>query len=229
MTGQMSSMSGCKKMASIMTVGILRPCVVGVDDGDDLDVDLGTVVDDFGIPYIPKNRMSARLRDAALRVFGEAGATPADLDAAVALFGASATTAEQDRVVRVGRAQWPRDAQATVVAAIRAHEDRYGGSGAMRENVTAVLTTTIRRTALDDRKAPRRGSLREVRAVRPGVVFESELSWTRPPTGSELRFLARCVLAVEQIGYGESDHQGRVECALDGDRETTIRLAYGEA
>ncbi len=213
----------------MMTVEILRPCVIGVDDGDDLDVDLGTVVDEFGIPYIPKNRMSARLRDAALRVLGEAGATPADLDAAVALFGASETTAEQNRTVRVGRAQWPRDAQATVVAAIRAHERRHVGSGALRENVTAALTTTIRRTALDDRKAPRRGSLREIRAVRPGVLFEAELAWTRPPTGPQLQFLARCVLAVEQIGYGESDDQGSVECALDEDRDTTIRLAYGEA
>ena len=212
----------------VVTIEVVSPCVLGIDPGGSLTADIASVVDEYGMPFIPRYRVASRLRDAALTVLSESGATDVDVECATALFGASGTSDRQRRALTVGHAQLPRAAQASVVNAITLSENQFPSSRLLRSAVRSALTVTLSGTARDERGAARTGTLRDVEAVIPGVVFEAALSWAPgSPTLAQRRFLARCVLALTQIGHGETDFRGRVDCALDGDRRATAALAFG--
>jgi len=214
---------------AVLTIAVVSPCVVGIDPGGTLTADVASVVDEYGLPYIPRNRLAARLRDAALTVLSEGGASDADVECATSLFGASAVSDRQRRALTVSHAQLPRPLQATVASAINLSENEFPSSRLLRSAVRSALTVTLSSTARDERGAPQAGTLRDVEAVIPGVVFEAALTWAPgSPTLPLTRFLARCVLALTQIGYGETDFRGRVDCALDGDRGATATLAFGD-
>ncbi|MGC4989859.1 hypothetical protein [Nocardia salmonicida] len=111
---------------SFLRITVHTVCVVGANPTDSHDVDLDTVTDEYGIPFVPKNRMSARLRDAALTVLTTA-AKPGDnaVQLAIDLFGGAFTTSAERRMLQVGAAVWPRAAQANIVRAI--DESRHPG------------------------------------------------------------------------------------------------------
>lgn len=215
---------------AVLTIEVVSPCVIGVDPGGTLEADLVSVSDAYGLPYVPRYRLAARLRDAALTVLSQASVDrDGDLAAARELFGAGATSEGARRAVTVGHARLPRATQAVVASAIGASEGESPTSRVLRSAVRSALTTTLVSTARDERGAPVAGTLRDVEVVIAGVVFEAALTWAAgSPTGSQACFLARCVLALTQIGQGETDFRGRVDCALDGDRAATVALAFGE-
>ncbi|WP_328435367.1 hypothetical protein [Nocardia puris] len=210
-----------------LQIQVRTTCVVGTEPRDSHDVDVTTVVDENGLPFIPKNRMSARLRDAALTVLGGPPEPVLSTDTALALFGGAYTTEASRRGLHVGAAVWPRQAQASVVRSLRSKSGRYPGAGRLfRQRITEALTVEIAQTAIGADGVALPGSLRFARGIRPGVVLEAPLRWSIEPTSAHVGFLARCVLALTQIGEGRSDNLGRVVCSLDGDFGRTRDLAY---
>ncbi|MGW5317319.1 hypothetical protein [Nocardia thailandica] len=209
-------------------IRIRTVCVVGTDPVDGHDVDIDTVLDADGLPRIPKNRMSARFRDAALTVLAGPDAGPAMRSTAIELFGAAFATSSRPRLLRVGAATWPIGAAASVRSALEVVDLRYGDRALLRRRISRALTVEIGQTAIGADGAPRPGSLRFVRGIRPGVVLRAPLTWTGEPTAAHLSFLARSVLALRQIGHGASDNHGQVTCSLDGDFDRTVALAYPE-
>ncbi|MFG1770767.1 hypothetical protein ACGFIX_14430 [Nocardia salmonicida] len=209
-----------------LQVRVRTVAVIGTDPVDSHDVDLDTRCDSNGIPFVPKNRISARLRDAALTVLvGPDGGLEA-VETAIALFGAAKATTSEGRLVHVGAAVWPEFAAHRVDAVLDAAARKYGRRAVLRRAITQALTVELGQTAIDDSGTPISGSLRFARGIRPGVVLRAPLRWQRTPTEAEVRFLAKTVLALRQIGHGASDSRGQVTCSLDGDFAATVALGY---
>ncbi|MFE1592878.1 hypothetical protein [Nocardia sp. NPDC058705] len=216
---------------SMLEVLVRTPCVVGTDPVNTHGVDIDTVCDANGIPYIPKNRMSARLRDAALTVLAGPGGGPTAVTSATALFGNAYSVGNTPRLLSVGAAKWPAAATAQVDTTLAALGRRFAQHGLapvamVRREITRGLTVEIGQTAIADNGAPLAGSLRFTRGIRPGVLLRAPLSWRENPSADDLRFLALSVLALRQIGHGASDHRGHVTCSLDGDFDATVALAF---
>lgn len=136
---------------AVLTITVVSPCVLGIDPGGSLTADVASVVDEYGMPFIPRYRVAARLRDAALTVLSESGATDADVECATALFGASGISDRRRRALTVGHAQLPRAAQASVVNAITLSENHFPTSRLLRSAVRSALTVTLSGTARDER------------------------------------------------------------------------------
>ena len=214
-----------------LEVLVRTPCVVGTDPVNTHGADIDTVLDANGIPYIPKNRMSARLRDAALTVLSGPGGGPVALASATALFGDAYSARGTARLLSVGAAAWPTAATAHVDATLTKLHGRFQQHGLapvamVRREITRGLTVEIGQTAIAANGAPLTGSLRFARGIRPGVLLRAPLRWREDPSVDDLRFLAQCVLALRQVGHGASDHRGQVSCNLDGDFDKTVALAF---
>jgi hypothetical protein len=210
-----------------LRISVHTVCVVGVEPVGPHEADLDTVLDASGLPYVPKNRMSARLRDAALAVVTSAGGDAETVSAAIELFGAAYDTGSARRLVQVGAAVWPDAAQAAIAAALAGQYQRRE-QALLRKRITEAMTVRVGQTRIGADGAPARGSLRYLRGIRPGVVLDARLWWREPPQPRHLRVLARSVLALTQIGDGESDNLGRVSCSLAGDFAATAACAFEE-
>lgn len=197
-----------------LTLAIVSPMCVGVTGLDPLGPDRDVPVDAHGLPYVPRGRMSARLRDAALAVVQ---AFPGDVGPATELLGAARGLGVRRSLV-VGPAMLPEAVRATVAAA-------SGEYGVAPTALTRACTVELASTRIDEHGAAAAGTLRTVRALAPGQILQARLRWTRPPEPSHLRVLARCCLALVQIGSGDTRGLGRVRCTLDGDTATTLTLA----
>lgn len=197
-----------------LTITVHTPLLSAVPDRAVAGEDLTTVLDSHGLPYLPRTVLSARLRDAALTVLL---ARPQDAETALQLWGAAGSTLGS-RVLRVGAAVASTPVRRAVAAAVAA---RPGVARA----VALAATTPITTTAIGADGAPAQHTLRQVRAAAPPLVLHAPLSWMQAPTDTQVAVLARCCLALTQIGRGATRGAGRVSCTLDNDLPTTRTLA----
>lgn len=177
-------------------------------------VDIDVHRDTDGLPEVRRSSLNARLGEVCLEFL------PARmdlLDAAARLFG-RAGTHDDTRVLSVRDARLPAEVRRAFHAKVIGRE--INPQEAL-EAFTAVTTTT----AIDATGAPKQGSMRSVRAVRPNVVFVAQLHWLSPPTPEDLTCLAWAVLGLRQVGLGASRGRGLVTAALDGSRDHTLALA----
>jgi hypothetical protein len=190
-------------------VSVVSPMTSG-GQGVPADVDIDVCHDAEGFPRLRQSTVQARLRDSALEV---AYTRPDLLPAARRLFGV-ARAHDNDRILSAGPAELPVEVRKRMVDA-----------GLTPAEVLAAFTIELTTTAVGRDRAPKRGSRRDIRAVRTGVTLLSELTWLRPPQECDLLMLARVVLGVQQIGLGGGRGRGTVSCWLDGSRAGTCTLA----
>lgn len=210
-----------------LRIELRTPTVLGAPSADPLDVDLDITADSDGLPYIPRHRLSARLRDAALEA---SWAYPSILPTALELLGSSRGVGPR-RCLQIGHARLPVAVRAV---AARALHSESAGTGAhlprplasrIRDACTDILTSTTR----DDDGAPVAGTLRQIRAVRAGIDLTAPVIFTGPAvTTDHLRALSLMCMAFEQIGTGASRGLGQIRCSIDGDVQYTRTLAFGE-
>ncbi|MGQ0776302.1 MAG: hypothetical protein ACT4NY_18060 [Pseudonocardiales bacterium] len=177
-------------------------------------VDIDVHHDDDGLPGLRRSTLSARLGEVCLEFLP---AFPDLAAAAARLFGRTGTH-EDTRVLSVRDARLPVRVRRVLRSAV--DDGRLTKYEAL-DAFTAVVTTT----AIDATGAPRHGSRRDVRAVRPGMTFVAELRWLAEPTSTDLTCLARAVLGLHQIGLGGTRGRGLVTATLDGDPTATHALA----
>ncbi|MCC8927285.1 hypothetical protein [Rhodococcus sp. I2R] len=205
-----------------LTIRLLTPAQIGIATTDPLDVDLDVVVDDTGLPYIPRHRIAQRLREvgsiAALSDANAVGAT-------TRLLGAARSTTGR-RLLRIGHAHHPTDVRITVARSVAADRGTHGAAARLHTRIRDAYTTIVTSTQISDDGAPTPGTLRTVRAVRASLILHAPLQWLAPPTEADVTHLARLCVFLDQIGAGQSRGPGQIECALDCDREHTVALAF---
>ena len=93
------------------------------------------------------------------------------------------------------------------------------------EQVFEALTSIRRQTAMNPYGAPERGSLRSMRVILRGAVFEARLSFDETPTDDEWAVLAGSVLGLRAAGTGRNRGRGRVYATLNDEATTRIYFA----
>jgi hypothetical protein len=222
-------MSGETVVPSFLRIELLSPAVVGVASSDPLDVDLEVTSDALGLPYLPRHRLAARLRDAADDV---AVAFPDMAGAFHDLLGSSRRLTGT-RMLHVGHGELPRSVQAAAAHAVHSEAASTVDSDIPRPlaaRIRAAYTEVLASTARDDDGAPIPGTFRRIRAIRSGTVFAAPVAFRRGTVGADhRRALALMCVALEQIGSGSSRGLGQIEASLDGDLDHTRDLAFGRS
>ena len=127
------------------------------------------------------------------------------------LFGQPGSTFDETGTLRVGDARLP-DALVDAVKLAVAKEDLRS------EEVLESLTAIRRQTSMNEHGAPEKGSLRSMRVILPGTLFEAALEFDEPPTDQALGLLAACALAWQRAGTGRNRGRGRLQaCLLDSE------------
>lgn len=125
------------------------------------------------------------------------------------LFGCPGSTLADTGALRVGDARLPEPLRAAIKAAIVNEE-------LQAEEVLESLTAIRRQTSMNEHGAPEKGSLRSMRVILPGAVFEATLEFAQPPDERTLGLLAACVSAFRRAGTGRNRGRGRLHARLLG-------------
>lgn len=222
-------MTGSAVPPSFLRIMLLSPAVVGVASADPLDVDLDVTTDTLGLPYIPRHRLAARLRDAADDV---AAAFP-DMAAALRDLLGSSRRLTGTRMLHIGHGELPRSVQAAAAHAVHTEAASTVDADLPRPLVTRIrdaYTEVLVSTARDEDGAPIPGTFHQIRAIRAGTAFTAPLSFRGEHVSADhRRAVALMCVAFEQIGTGHSRGLGQIEASLDGDLDHTRDLAFGRS
>ncbi|MDA0566377.1 hypothetical protein LG943_18950 [Streptomonospora sp. S1-112] len=207
---------------SVLVVDLAAPAIFAGASAAGTAADADVVTDSHGLPYLPRHRIAARLRDAAVTAVR---ADPDLLPAAHALFGASREHGP-GRILRVSHAQPPQAVRAAVAWAVEQRRGLDGGAAALVRAVTDAFTSVESGVEIDAGGAPAEARLRTVRVVTPGLRLTAALRWTRRPDPAELRCLARAALAFTQAGLKANRGRGRLDARLAADPDTDPDTAH---
>lgn len=163
-----------------------------------------------GLPFLRGRTLKGLLAEEcanilyALELQNSAGDWP---NTAYRLFGRPGSMANDIGTLRLGDARLPESLLAAVKSAIVNKELRD-------EEVLESLTAIRRQTSMNEHGAPEKGSLRSMRVILPGAVFEATMEFHGPPDERTLGLLAACVLAFRRAGTGRNRGRGRLQARL---------------
>jgi len=123
------------------------------------------------------------------------------------MFGRPGSTIEDTGMLRVGDARLPESLRAAIRMAVRTGDM---SAGEVLESLTAIR----RQTSMNEHGAPERGSLRSLRVILPGTIFEATLEFAAEPDLRTLTLLAACVLAWRRAGASRNRGRGRLRARL---------------
>lgn len=123
------------------------------------------------------------------------------------LFGQPGSTVDDTGAMRLGDARLPESLRAAIRSAIVSEE-------LQAEEVLESLTAIRRQTSMNEHGAPERGSLRSMRVILPGAVFEATIEFHEPPDERMLGLLAACIMAFRRAGTGRNRGRGQLQARL---------------
>lgn len=216
-------------MTMMVWIETLSWTVIGTRSTSSGAVDLDTVRDDDGLPYIPRSVLTSRIRDAALvaltrpRPEGASDTWLRDrVSAMTDVMGTARSTGH--RLMYLGDATLPAGYRRRVHEELRSYTDHGLGTWYL-ERCLDLHTEVRTQTAADHLGAPVAGSLRQTRGVVPGRTFFAPVNWRREPEPKHLAALAEMLACLSQVGSGATSGSGRVRCSLDGDPAETSEWA----
>ena len=202
-----------------ITIRLLSDTTFGCGEGTAGEVDVEVEHDQDGLPFIGGKVLHGLLRDTWLSM---QDCFPDLEEAAEYVLGREAALAEE-AILKIRDAVLPDDVQAWVRYAVhrKPKRDRLSPQQILRS------LTDVRRQTAQSREtgAPEQTTLRASRVVVRGITFEVPLEWRRTPTSDEQKVLALCALGTRHGGLGRSRGRGFFQMALDGDVESTQKLA----
>ncbi|GIV92080.1 MAG: hypothetical protein KatS3mg056_0789 [Chloroflexus sp.] len=142
------------------------------------------------------------------------------------LFGCPGSTIADTGMLRVSDARLPDALRTAIKMAVRNGE-------LSADEVLESLTAIRRQPSMNEYGAPERGSLRSLRVVLPGTMFEATLEFAAEPDAQTLALLVACILAWRRAGTGRNRGRGRLQARLiDSDgvdiTERYFRVFAGE-
>ncbi len=173
-------------------------------------VDSEVEYDTCGIPFLRGRALKGLLAEEcanllyALELQGRANWWQS---VAYRLFGQPGSTLDDIGLLRVGDARLPDPLQ-------RALRNMVTMGDLSADDVLESLTAIRRQTSINEAGAPEKGSLRAMRVILPGTIFEAMLEFAEPPDQPALALLAACVLAWQRAGTGRNRGRGRLRASL---------------
>lgn len=193
-------------MNARLRIELLSDCLPGSGTGNSALIDTDCVFDAYGFPMIPGKRLKGCLRETAqkLLMMGYQEARDRQVES---LFG----NAQSEGSLLIG------NAQIDGVQMLKRQIDQYR-SGKAREETFLLMPDAVReyytclhtRTAIGENGVAKDHSLRTVRTVRKGNVFECDVSF---PAEDEA-FVRICTKALRHIGTNRNRGFGHVHMEL---------------
>lgn len=207
-----------KKMRSI-SVEILSDAAFSRGEGTAGFVDIEVEHDELGLPFLGGKTLRGLLRDSWLSMkhcFSELSSS------GDRIFGPEADFEERS-ILRIGDAVVDAETRCWIEVA----ESRKNYK--VDPKLVLGALTDIRVQTSEDRKtgAPEETTLRSVRVVVRGLTLQSPLCWLDEPTADDQRCLALALLATRHAGLARNRGRGHIRLCLDGDHQSTLRLAEG--
>lgn len=186
-------------------------------------VDTDIVYDRYGLPYIPARRIKGCIREACMELMDlscmieikgrdsqEKAGIPVDPEIFEKLFGKEGNSDAAFALSNAYLEDYPRKTAALMTA--------KGEAWMSPQKVLDLYTYTRTQTAVDlEKGAAQKNSLRTMRVIRKGLVFEAELAWRDKnihAESPEFQVLNAAVSMVKHIGFGRTRGLGLVSLAL---------------
>lgn len=180
-------------------------------------VDIEIKHDQYGMPYVDGRTLKGLLSAACGEILdalalSASAAHDSMAKAAKALFGAPGSSGEKAKL-RIGMGSLPQDLRVAIM------KDFQGISEQQKRQVLAqdyleAFTTIRRQTAMDESGAPRAESLRSIRLLRRGLIFDALLESEETLSADELLLLAACARTLTRVGSSRNRGSGKVKVKL---------------
>jgi CRISPR/Cas system CSM-associated protein Csm3 (group 7 of RAMP superfamily) len=200
---------------TILTLKLLSATTFGRGDGVAGLIDCEVGHDSDGFPFLRGRALKGLLREASEELVF-ALADDRWKEVLVSLFGREGSGPEGQGQLHVGDAQLPEDLRELVRGARRLMHDTQFHP----DEVLAGITGIRRQTAMNEYGAPRHGSLRSLRVVLRGTIFESKLTIDTSrkdqlaTIDDQMTLLACSALALRAAGTGRNRGRGRLHATL---------------
>lgn len=194
----------------ILRFELLSAATFGRGDGVAGLVDREVEHDANGLPYVRGKTVRGLLAEECANLLFALRSHPAHAllrAEAEALFGTPGSSMQTQGSLRIGDACLPAALRAAVAAEVAARR-------LDAESVLAACTAIRRQTSFNAYGAPEHGSLRSLRVVLPGAIFEAEVLLDGEPSDRAKALLAGCVLAWRRGGTGRNRGRGRLHASL---------------
>lgn len=212
-------MSDSTRQTAILQLTLLSAATFGRGDGVAGLVDREVEHDDSGFPFLRGRTLKGLLAEAAEDfVFATKGQPDALTwrDAKENLFGQPGSGLHGDGALRVGDALLPESLRRLLRREIRSEK-------LTPADVLASLTGIRRQTAMNEYGAPDHSTLRSMRVVLRGAIFESRLEIVAqlgdgvPPIEDQWTLLICAALGLRTAGTGRNRGRGRMRATLNSE------------
>ena len=203
---------------AILRLELTSAATFGRGDGVAGLIDNEVEHDDDGFPFLRGRTLKGLLREATEDLIFALGQQGEDKwrEVKEALFGTEGSGLKGHGILHVGDAQLPKNLRRLILQARKTSNNKQFH----RDEVLEALTGIRRQTAMNEYGAPRTGSLRSLRVILRGTVFESVLSFEKEPDEDQLTLLACATLALRVAGTGRNRGRGRLRATLNSEEFT---------
>lgn len=188
---------------------LLSDATFGRGDGVAGLVDVEVEHDVYGLPYLRGRTLKGLLAEECANILFGLQQAARWQQAAQSLFGQPGSNLEDGAGLHVGDAALPAALRAAIAADLQADKPAYTPNDIL-ESLTAIRN----QTAMDETGVPEKGSLRAMRVILRGTVFEADLHFPSPPKENALALLAACAKALRRVGTGRNRGRGQVRVTL---------------
>lgn len=170
------------------------------------EVDLEVVTDEYGLPYMKAKTFKGNFREA--------------MEEIVRLVGKEKYGDIVDKLLGKGEAgldQWKtlKFSDMRLAKNIRAAIEKAVSEGKIEPQEIKEALTEIRSfTSVDEEGSSKKGSLRHLRVIKKGLIFEVDLYTERNLTEEELGILAMTTSYLRHIGTMRTRGKGEIQCCL---------------
>ncbi len=133
------------------------------------------------------------------------------------LLGLEARMSDETGILRVGDACLPPGLRQLLIASVEPDQAKRSNDKFSPVQLLESLTAIRRQTAMSERGAPENSSLRSMRVVLRGTIFQAELGFDRQPEPIDLALLAATVLAWRRAGTGRNRGRGRLRAWIESE------------
>lgn len=184
-------------------------------------VDTDVVYDEYGLPFIPAKRIKGCIREAALELVEWGVYTKEQYEALFGKAGKERTLFSLDNAYPEGYEEYVSD--------LSECGDR---SLTQPQRVLSLFSYTRTQTAMTEDGVADKGSLRTVRVVNKGLVFQACMRENIKLTDSQKQLLTDAVSMVKHIGSNRTRGLGLVEMSLFEEdcskQNEVVAYEYGE-
>jgi len=142
------------------------------------------------------------------------------------LLGVGGRMTDETGIMRVGDARLPEGVRRLI--AVSLEERQAATSGLTPTDVLESLTAIRRQTAMTPFGAPEAASLRAMRVVLRGTIFEAQLIFDQSPDERDRALLAATVLAWRRAGTGRNRGRGRLHAWIQDDKWIRAQFDFFE-